>query len=130
MATEEDRDEEVCYAIMRPMRNIILIRYAGGDQTDEAPSCGDGRGGRQAERDAKTLEEQSVDLREDKEDIDCRSIFVGNVTTLHPPRRSRHISSNAALSTVSPSCWISLPVIPRGSFLDFWIHDAALDHRD
>ncbi|UKZ77841.1 hypothetical protein TrVFT333_005567 [Trichoderma virens FT-333] len=46
-----------------------------------------------------TLEQQSADLADDKESVDARSIFVGNVDYSASPRRSRRISRAAAPST-------------------------------
>ncbi len=48
------------------------------------------------------LAQQSVDLREDKEDIDSRSIFVGNVDyTASPEEIQAHFQSCGSINRVT-----------------------------
>ena len=50
----------------------------------------------------QSLEQQSVDLREDKEDIDSRSIFVGNVDySASPEEIQAHFQSCGSINRVT-----------------------------
>lgn len=50
----------------------------------------------------QTLDNQSADLREDKEDIDSRSIFVGNVDySASPEEIQAHFSTCGAINRVT-----------------------------
>ena len=71
-----------------------------------------------------SLDQQSNDLREDKEDIDSRSIFVGNVDySASPEEIQAHFQSCGSINRVT----ILLDKFtghPKGFVQLFWLHKA------
>lgn len=77
-----------------------------------------------------TLDQQSNDLREDKEDIDNRSIFVGNVDySASPEEIQAHFQSCGSINRVTilldkftghPKGFVPRFPIPRGAFKNLY----------
>ncbi|KAI9822740.1 MAG: Embryonic polyadenylate-binding protein 2-A [Thelocarpon impressellum] len=105
MTHEEDGNDEVsdglaapsslrlCTTMAAPMEEISAMKRRVAEMEEEAAKLREMQA---------TLDQQSNDLREDKEDIDARSVFVGNVDyEASPEEIQAHFQSAGSINRVT-----------------------------